>query len=91
MKVLAMPLSAGSKALQILLHLNKRLHHLWCGFFIARIFYGNACRTLGFGLHICLRKWFSLPDELDARQGVEYNDNSIAISSILSSKVKTVS
>ena len=68
---LATPLSAGSKALQILLHLNKRLHHLWCGFFIARIFYGDACRTLGFGLHICLRKWFSLPDELDARQGVE--------------------
>lgn len=32
MKVLATPLSAGSKALQILLHLNKRLHHVWCGF-----------------------------------------------------------
>ena len=34
-KVLATPLSAGSKALQILLHLNKRLHHVWCVFFIA--------------------------------------------------------
>ena len=45
MKVLATPLSAGSKALQILLHLNKRLHHVWCGFFIARISCGTACRT----------------------------------------------
>ena len=41
MHILATPLSAGSKALQILLHLNKRLHHVWCGFFIARIFCGN--------------------------------------------------
>ena len=45
MKVLATPLSAGSKALQILLHLNKRLHHVWCGFFIARTFYEIAYRT----------------------------------------------
>ena len=58
-QVLATPLSAGSKALQILLHLNKRLHHVWCGFFIARIFCGTVCRTLGFGLHICLRRWSS--------------------------------
>jgi hypothetical protein len=36
--VLATPLSAGSKALQILLHLNKRLHHVWCGFFLLFVF-----------------------------------------------------
>lgn len=38
MKVLAKPLSAGSKALQTLLHLNKRLYHVWCGFFHDSIF-----------------------------------------------------
>ena len=59
MKVLATPLSAGSKALQILLHLNKRLHHVWCGFFIARISCGTAYRTSGFGLRICLQRWSS--------------------------------
>ncbi|MBQ8099552.1 MAG: hypothetical protein IJ244_08550, partial [Bacteroidaceae bacterium] len=41
--VLATPLSAGSKALQILLHLNKRLHHVWCGFFYCSYFLRN-CR-----------------------------------------------
>ena len=45
-KFLATPLSAGSKALSILLHLNKRLHHVWCGFFISHISCGIVLKKL---------------------------------------------
>ena len=44
-KVLATPLSAGSKALQILLHLNKGCIMYGAAFSIARISCGTADRT----------------------------------------------
>ena len=57
MNVLAMPLNAGSKALQILLHLNKRSHHVWCDFFIAHTSCEIVCRTSDSGQRICWPKW----------------------------------
>ena len=46
---LTTPLSAGSKALQILLHLNKRLHHAWCDFlffvFLSKSFVAKSTPT----------------------------------------------
>ena len=55
---LATPLSAGSKALQILLHLNKGCINKRCSFSISRIFYENVCKTSGFGHCICSPKSF---------------------------------